>query len=263
MEYEQILFERVGPVAIVTLNRPEKLNAFTWKMIHEILGVLDEVALDDGTRALVITGAGRAFSAGDDIGGAFYQGSPWEDAPARPPFALSLQIRLHSALRRLRKPVIAMINGLAHGMGSDVALACDFRIAAEEARLGDIRMQRAILPGTTGGPFLMPQVVGLAKAVELLLTGDTIDAREAERIGLVTRTVPAAELRNAVMEFANRLAAGPTKAIGITKAQVYGQWGMTMEQAWAHAALTLEPVEDNAEGISSFREKRAPKYTGR
>jgi 2-(1,2-epoxy-1,2-dihydrophenyl)acetyl-CoA isomerase len=262
MEYEQILFEREGPVGVVTLNRPEKLNPFTWKMIQEILNVLHEMEKDDGIRVLVITGAGRAFSSGDDMSGAFFKGAPWEYGLDIPPFALMPQHRLITALRQLRKPVIAMINGLAHGMGSDVALACDFRIASEEARLGDIRMQKGINPGT-GATFLMPQVIGLTRAVELLLTGDTIDAREAERIGLVNRTVPAGELRSTVMELANRLATGPIKAIGIAKAQIYGELGMTMDEAWAHWASTVEPVEDTEEGVKAFFEKRAPRYKGK
>ncbi len=261
MKYEQILFEREGAVGITTLNRPEKLNAFTWKMIQEILDVLDKVEKDAGIRVLVITGAGRAFSSGDDIGGVFNKGAPWENARRRPPPIMGLQLNLITALRQLRKPVIAMINGITHGRGSDVALACDFRIASEEARLGDIRMQKAINP-STGGTFLMPQLIGLAKALELLLTGDTLEAREAERIGLVNRTVPAAELRSAVMELANRLAAGPTKAIGIAKAQIYGELGMTTEEAVAHWASTYQEVEDVEEGIKAFFEKRSPKYKG-
>lgn len=262
MDYEQILFEREGSVGIVTLNRPDKLNPFTWKMIQEILDVLDGVEKEDGIRVLVITGAGRAFSSGDDISGAFNKGSPWESTRDRPPSALRPQQKLITALRRLPKPVIAMINGLAHGMGSDVALACDFRIASEEARLGDIRMQKAINP-FTGATFMMPQVIGLTKAVELLLTGDTIDAREAERIGLVNRTVPTVELRSTVMELANRLASAPTKAIGLAKAQIYGELGMNMDEAWAHVESTSEPVEDTKEGIAAFFEKRPPEYKGR
>ena len=263
MEYEQILFEQEGAVVIVTLNRPAKLNPFTWKMIQEILDVLQKVEKDDEIRVLVITGAGRAFSSGDDIGGAFSIGAPWENAPSgRPPRVLQPQTKLIIALRQLRKPVIAMVNGLAHGMGSDVALACDFRIASEEARFGDIRTQKAIFIGT-GASFMMPQIIGLTKAVELLLTGDTIDAREAERIGLVGQTVPAAELKSTVMQLAHRLAVGPTKAIGIAKAQIYGELGMSGEEAWAHLASTEEPIEDTREGIRAFFEKRSPKFKGR
>ncbi len=262
MDYEQILFEREGVTGIITLNRPEKLNPFTWKMIQEIFDVLDQVEKDDRIRVLVITGAGRAFSSGDDIGGNFATGAPWENASGRPPSVAMPQHQLIDALRRLPKPVIAMINGIVHGMGSDVALGCDFRIASEDARLGDIRMQKGINPGT-GATFMLPQVVGLAKAVELLLTGDTIDAREAERIGLVTRTVPASELKSTVMELANRLAAGPTKAMGVAKIQIYGELGMTPDEAWAHHTSTLEVAEDAREGVAAFLEKRPPRFTGK
>lgn len=258
MGYENIILEREGSIAVITLNRPEVLNALNFKMVEELHDAIMKVAGDD-TRAVVITGSGRAFCSGDDLRG---MGPPPGDG-SLPDGLRQGQHKVIKAIRSLRKPVIAAVNGFAHGAGSDLALACDFRIASEAARLGDIRTGRAITIGT-GGTYLLPQVVGLAKAIELLFTGDTFDAKEAERIGLVNKVVAADKFKAEVMELANRLAQGPTKAIGIVKAEIYKELGMDLDSALENELVELEtPIEDRQEGEKAFFEKRPPKYTGK
>lgn len=259
MEYESIIFERDGGIAIITLNRPQAVNALTYRLIEEFLDALARIAEDETVRAVVITGAGRGFCSGDSLTG--MEPVTMDLPPGRHPMQ-ERQQRLIKTLRGLPKPVIAMINGHCYGAGSDIALASDFRIAGESARLGDIRTSRAITL-STGAPYLLPQIVGVAKAVELLFTGDTMDAREAERIGLVNKTVPDAELRAATMQLANRLAQGPTKAIGIAKTLIYGEQHMNLEQALDHQyAYRWMTVRDGEEGRKSFIEKRQPHFTG-
>jgi len=170
---------------------------------------------------------------------------------------------LIKALRKLRKPVIAAINGNCHGMGNDIALACDFRIASEEAKLGDLRTSHAITIAT-GATYQLPKVVGLAKAIELLLTGDMIDAKEAERIGLVNKTVPVYRFEAEVMELADKLAQGPTKLIGQAKGQIYRELNMDLASALEDTLIENWTVtEDGQEGLEAFLEKRPPKYTGK
>lgn len=262
-DYETIIFEKKGAVAKITLNRPKVLNAFNQKLIGEFLDVIDRIAADETLRAVVITGSGRSFCSGDDLK---ESGPPPAEMAgwSRPRVVRQRQGKLMEAIRALPKPVIAAINGFAHGAGSDLALACDFRIASETARLGDIRTSRAIAT-VTGAPYFLPRIVGLAKTIELLFTGDTMDAKEAERIGLVNKTVPPEQLENTVMEMATKLAAGPTKAIGLAKIQIYEELSMNIHQAMEHMCETWEktPIEDMEEGRQSFREKRAPRFTGR
>jgi 2-(1,2-epoxy-1,2-dihydrophenyl)acetyl-CoA isomerase len=258
VDYETIIFEKEGGVATITMNRPQTLNATNFRMIEEIIHAMSEVAGDDEVRAVVITGAGRGFCSGDDRkgmgpapGGSMIEG---------------LRQRNHTlirAIRNLRKPVIAAVNGNAHGMGSDIMLACDFRIASENAKLGDLRTRYAITIGS-GGTYMLPRLVGLAKAIELIFTGEMIDAKEAERIGLVNKTVPADRFKAEVMELANKLAQGPTKVIGIAKAEIYRELNMDLAAALEDELMEVyTPTEDSQEGRKSFLEKRPPKYMGR
>jgi 2-(1,2-epoxy-1,2-dihydrophenyl)acetyl-CoA isomerase len=260
MGYQNLLFDHEGAVALVTLNRPGALNALNDDLIEELLDVLGRCA-DEAVRAVVITGSGRAFCAGDDIRGMgarpvqLVRDSHW------------LQVTHQDwirAIRRLRKPVIAAINGNCHGAGSDLALACDFRVASESALMGDIRLSNAILIGS-GATYFVPRLVGLGKALELLLTGKTVGAREAERIGLVNRVVPAADLMKEALAWAQELAQGPTKAIGITKIQIYRQLDMSLEEALEdeRESLATEKVEDMKEGLLAFKERRPPRFLGR
>ena len=258
MDYENIIFEKEGNIATITLNQPDVLNAVTYKMIEDILDAIGKLSEDDEVRTVIITGAGRGFCSGDDLRG---MGTP-PDFDRKDSLRQRQQM-LIKAIRKLRKPVIAAINGNCHGMGNDIALACDFRIASEEAKLGDLRTSHAITIGT-GATYQMPKVVGLAKAIELLLTGDMIDAKEAERIGLVNKTVPADRFKAEVMELANKLAQGPTKLIGQAKGQIYRALGMNLASALEDELIEVfVQTEDGQEGLRAFFEKRPPKYIGK
>ncbi|MBI3953176.1 MAG: enoyl-CoA hydratase/isomerase family protein [Chloroflexi bacterium] len=258
-EYSSIRFDRDGPVGVITLNRPRSLNAMTDDLIEELLDALKRCEADE-VRAVVITGTGRAFCAGDDLKGMgprpsqLRRGYHW------------LQVTHQDwikAVRDLRKPVLAAINGNCHGAGSDLALACDFRVAAETALLGDIRLSHAILIGS-GATYFMPRLVGLGRALELLLTGKTISAREAERIGLVNRVVPDASLMSEVLAWAHELARGPTRAMGVTKIEIYRELDMTLAEALEDERhfLTNETVLDAAVAREAFLQKRKPEFKG-
>ena len=263
MNYKNIICEKDGSIVTITLNRPQSLNAINYLMCQEMLQAIEDVAFDDEARVLVITGAGRAFSAGDDLKG---MGTP-------PRVGASIaQQNVVKAIRALRKPVIAAVNGNAHGAGADFMMACDFRIASDEAILGDIRSARAFLIGT-GTTYLLPALVGLQKAIELIFTGDLIDAWEGERIGLVNKTVPVADFKAEVTKWADKMASGPTTAIGVAKAEIYRELNMSLAQAmedeltelgtpWYGESLWAQ-MADVQEGFASFREKRPPKFTGK
>lgn len=264
MDYQNILFDREGEVGIVTLNRPSQMNALNYRAFEELLDCFEEINRDETVRCVVLTGAGRAFSAGDDLKGMPPAEYRHNENPAT---VIGIRQRQHAFLKAivdLPKPVIAMINGHCHGAGSDIALACDFRFAADEATLGDIRAKRAI-NHSTGATWLLPRIVGLPRALEILYTGRTFGGQEAERIGLVLRSVPLADLRPATMEFAQQLAEGPTKALGQIKRQVYYDLTHSLAEALDYAALlqAVDPVEDYVEGKAAFVEKRPFHFTGR
>jgi enoyl-CoA hydratase/carnithine racemase len=258
-----IIFSKEKGIATITLNRPEVLNALTFKLIDEFIESLQEVKEDEDARVLVVKGAGRAFCAGDDLRG---MREPEEPPPrSLPEVEADLRrgyVRLIKAIRSLEKPVIASINGYALGAGFDLALACDFRIASEETRFG----APYVLRGLVGGLCLLPLYIGIPKATELLFTGRIIDAKEAEKLGLVNIVVPADNLEKATRETAEKFAKAATKAVGLMKKAINQTFAILLDQAiecQIYASLLASQTEDVKEGITAFIEKREPNFKGK
>src|SRR5499427_542916 len=265
-EFEQILYAKSGHVATVTLNRPKKLNAYSEIMVHEILSALADARDDDEIRAVIITGTGRGFCSGGDIGRDFqyparYRGHRMESM-------LEMRENMHELvkfLQRFDKPTIAAVNGAAVAGGLTLALSCDFRIAAESARLGDTSLKFALIPDE-GGAYLFPKFMGLQNALKMSLLSEVYPAEQARTLGLVTEVVPDEKLMETALAWAARLAAGPPVAIRITKRMMYKQQTMDLENALEDAALgtlVTNYCEDVKEGIAAFHEKRKPNFKGR
>ena len=257
--------EQADGVTRLTLNRPDRLNALNLVMGQELLAALEEADLDDSVRVIVLTGAGRAFCAGDDLRGMVEPGEPY---PTRPD-PIDQYVRgdgrwpaIVIRMRSMGKPVLAAINGHAHGAGFNLALACDLRIMAEDATLAVPFVRRGLATGTS----LLQQFVGIGKALEWALLAPQLSAREAERWGLVNRVVSTADLAAATEELARELAEGPTRIYGYTKAAVYRGWEESdPEGAYEHQALALHlarQTDDFKEGRRAFLDKRPPKFSG-
>ncbi|HEX6262164.1 MAG TPA: enoyl-CoA hydratase [Actinomycetota bacterium] len=261
---EQITYERDGGVGWISLNRPDKLNALTSVMSDELCDVLEELRDDDEVRAVVLTGAGRGFCAGQDL----TEFRDTGDAGDR----LDIEQHLAETYHRLiplmvesPKPVIAGVNGVAAGAGLSLAIACDVRIAGEEARFTQAFVKIGLIPDS-GGTYLLPRIVGYAKALELSMSGEMIDAAEAHRIGLVSRVTPAADLEEEVRAYAAALAAMPTLAIAEAKRLLRDALTLDLREALhreAKAQARMGATEDFREGVTAFVEKREPSFRGR
>jgi enoyl-CoA hydratase len=257
--YETILLERRDRVAIITINRPDKRNALNIKTREEGATALDELRGDDRVRVVIITGAGdKAFVAGADI-------SEFAGRTAITQREVMLGRSLFTAIDTFPKPVIAMINGYCLGGGCELALACDLRIASDTASFGQPEINLGIIPGG-GGTQRLTRLVGEGKAMELILTGDIIDARTAYQIGLVNMVVPAAELEAKTMEIANRIAEKSPIALRLAKEAIKTASRSLLDEGLRREidlfALCFS-TEDKEEGVRAFLEKRKPDFKGR
>ena len=260
MTYQTLLFDLRDGIALITINRPDKLNALNDQVMAELADVAQRLATDDAIRGAILTGAGpKAFVAGADIGDLAKQG-PF-DGKAR-------ALRGQAVLRRLEtcgKPVIAAVNGFALGGGCELAMACHLRIASENAKFGQPELKLGIAPGY-GGTQRLPRLVGRGVALQLILTGETIDAREAHRIGLVNKVVPSAELLAAAEQLLRAILAMGPLAVRLALEAVDQGLEMSLDEGLLleanHFGL-LAATRDMKEGLGAFLEKRAPKFEGR
>lgn len=259
MAVDGLRVEVGGPVATLTLDRPEALNALTAPVKVALREALESIAADPAVRAVILTGAGRAFCAGQDLAE--------REAPDAEPLDVEVRERYNPVVRALRsmpQPVIAAVNGVAAGAGASLAFACDLRIAAEGARFV-LAFGRIGLVPDSGASWFLPRLVGPARAAEIALVGDPVDAAEALRIGLVSRVVPGERLLDEARATADQLAAQAPRALALTKGLLDAAWTTdlaTALEAEADAQGTAGATADHAEGLAAFRGKRPPRFTG-
>lgn len=254
-----LIYEKKENIGLLTINRPDKLNAISSELTTELSQLLDEIESDEELRVLVVTGAGdKAFVAGADI-------NELVDREARIGRKVSKERQeIFWRIENLQVPVIAAVNGYALGGGLELALACSIRICSEKAQFGAPEVKLGIIPGD-GGTQRLPRLVGLGRAMEMILTGDFIDAQEAYRIGLVNRVTPPEKLMEAAMELARRIASRPPLAVryakeAVNKSQEGGPAGFALE-SYLHALACT--TEDKKEGVAAFLEKRKGSFKGR
>lgn len=265
--YTEVRYEVAGRVATITLDRPDARNAATFVMDDEMQDAARRADADPDIGCIVLTGAGKAFCAGDDISRAW--GDPRmeqtlaELAGPNPPMTPFIELALG-----MDTPLVAAVNGVAAGSGMDIALACDVVIASEHARFGQLYVKVGLMPDVLG-LWLLPQLVGRSRASEMLMTGEIIDAAEAARIGLVSRVVPADELLPVANDVAARIAANPPQSIchvkeGMRLAAGHAQSELGEVATFVgHGLAHLFTTEDHKEAATAFAEKREPKFTGR
>ena len=255
MSYEFVLAERKGRVGVITLNRPKQMNALNAKLMQELAGALYELDGDAGIGAIVLTGSDKAFAAGADI-------AAMKDYGYMDAYMSDYITRDWEHMRRIRKPVIAAVAGYALGGGCEVAMMCDIVIAADNAKFGQPEINLGIMPGS-GGTQRLPRAVGKAKAMDMCLTGRTIDAQEAERAGLVSRVVPLDKLMEETLKLAEKIAGSSLPVVMMIKESVNRAFetalseGVLFERRLFHSQFALE---DQKEGMAAFLEKRKPTF---
>ena len=258
--YRALAFRREGKVLHATLNRPDTLNAFDNELHGEFERFVHEVGKDDETHVIVLTGAGKAFSAGGDIN----HMQQLVDAPEGIYGEIAAGKRLIAALLDVPQPIVAKVNGAAIGLGATIALFCDVIYAANHAKIADPHVKVGFVAGD-GGAVIWPQLIGYARAKQYLLTGDAITGEEAARLGLVNFACPADELDAAADAFAQRLAGGARRAIQWTKATInvgLKQVAASVLEAGAAYEMLSNQTRDHAEAVAAFRAKRNPEFSG-
>ena len=257
--YETLLAETHDGVRVLTLNRPDVLNAVNAQMGRELLQALRDADRTAEIRCVLLAASGRGFCAGADLR---------EQVPGRTSLGDLLRERYNGIVLRMRtmeKPVIAAINGVAAGAGCNLALAADLRVASERATFIEVFSRVGLIPDS-GGTWLLPRLVGMGRALEMMFFADPMDALTAERLGLVNRVVPHDDLMAQTKEWAARLAAGPTRAYGLIKRGVNRALALDLEGALeyeAHLQEVAGRTEDHLEGVAAFLAKRTPQYMGR
>jgi len=260
MTYNTIIYEKSDRIGTVTLNRPKSMNALNSELLKELARVLKEIDNDDEVKVVILTGGEKQFAAGADIAEIGQIKTP-RDAHQ---FLKTAQA-VFELLEEIEKPVIAAIAGFTLGGGCELILACDLRIAAENATFGQPEIKIGVIPGG-GGTQRLPRLVGVTKAKELLYTGDFIDAQEAYRIGLINKVVPADCLMEEARKMALKIAKQPGEALRATKLSINGGLNMDIKRATAYEARCFEMLfstEDQKEGMSAFVEKRKPEFKDR
>lgn len=258
-----ILVEKKNGVGIVTLNRPDKLNAFNDELTFSLQDALKEMEKDKEVRAIVLTGAGRGFCSGQDL----QSRSVTQAMGQQTSLGDSIRRRYNPViikLRRMEKPIVAAVNGVAAGAGASLAFACDYRIAGDNVAFIQSFSKIGLIPDS-GSTFILPRLIGLTKAFELMLSADKLDANEAFKLGLINKVVPADQVLTEALALAEKLALGPTKAFGLTKRAVNRAVYPDLEELLEYEA-TLQEIagrsKDFEEGVKAFQEKRQPAYTG-
>ncbi len=256
-------YELADQVGLLTFTRPKTLNSLTFEVYRDLVNFFEEAGKDPDLKVIVITGEGRGFCSGGDVHEII--GQLFEREMKGVLEFTRMTGDLVKAIRLLDKPVLAAINGLAAGAGSVIALASDLRVMAESASFRFLFTQVGLTGADMGAGFLLPKIVGLSKATEMLMLGDKVDAATAERFGLANKVVPDGDVVSATMEWARRLAGGPTLALSMTKRMIQNELNMdivTAVEAEAQAQALMLQGRDHRAFYEAFKEKRAPRFTG-